>query len=76
MAVSKAEVIKLSRPGNEVDGIVRSDSTFVDLMKAILTFAFAFEKEHNENFVATNIVDIVEDVLSSEFLTKISAKSY
>lgn len=45
-------------------------------MKAILTFPIPFEKECNEKLVSPRIVDIVKDVISSDFLTGISAQTF
>lgn len=74
--IKEAKEIKLAKVANNVDGTVRRDSTFVNLMKKTLNFSISFETEHNKKFVATHIVDIVKDIMRSEFLTVMSAQSY
>lgn len=76
MANSKAERIKLSMIPNKETGIVRLDSMFVDLMKNILTFGNAFEKEYNEKLVATSIVNIVKGMMGSAYLAGMSSQLY
>lgn len=49
---------------------------FGDFMKTILKFAIAFEKKHKEIFVATHIEHIVKDMMGSDYLTGMSARSY
>lgn len=45
MAIRNLEEIKLSNLANNVNNIVRRDSTFVELMKMLLDVAIAFKKE-------------------------------
>lgn len=58
---------------NKVTGDVGHDTTFVDLMKTILHFSIAFEKVYNDMLFATRIVDVVKDMMSSDFLAGMSA---
>lgn len=55
---------------------MRGFLSFLKLMKAILNFAIAFEKEYNEKLVTSRILSIVKDMLDSDFLTGISIQSY
>lgn len=57
-------------------GILHSDSTSMNLMKNTPNLAIAFEKERSEKFVATRIVDIVENMMGSGFLTGMNLQSY
>lgn len=50
------------------------DATFVHPRKTRLNFSVAFEKDYKEKFSATIIVDIMEDMISSDFLTRMSAQ--
>lgn len=45
MKISEHEAIKLSKFASKATRIVRRDYTFVDILKKILNFAIAFEKE-------------------------------
>lgn len=54
---------------DKVPEVVCHDSTFLDLVKNILDFVIAFEKEYRERLVATCTVDIVKDMKASAFLT-------
>lgn len=76
MALSEAEGINLRKLANKKTGIVRRDSTLVDLLKTILKFAVTFEKDYNKIFVATRIVDIVKGMIDSAFPTGTSVQSY
>lgn len=74
--ISEAEGIKLSKLANKMTDIVCRELTFVDLVKKLLTFATRFEKGYDEKFVATGIVDIVKDMICSDFLVRENAQSY
>lgn len=52
VAISKTEEINLSKLANNVTGIVRGGSSFVDLKKRLI-YAIVFLKEYNEKFLAT-----------------------
>lgn len=49
---------------------------FLDFIEIILNVTSASEKEYKETFVATPIVDIVKDIISSEFLAVTIAQSH
>lgn len=55
---------------------MRSDSIIEDLMKTILNLAIAFEKQYIEKFVENRIVNIIKDMISSDFFTEMIAHSY
>lgn len=72
MALSNSDGINLSMLAYKVTGILRPDSTFVDLIKMIVILAIALEKEYNERFLATLTVNIAKSVIGSALLTAIS----
>lgn len=74
--LSEAEGIRTRKPANNLAGVVHHDMTVVDLVKSILNFAIAFEKEFNKNFVTTGILDIVRDMMCSIILTEMRAQCY
>lgn len=41
-----------------------------------MNFGITFEKERKENFVATRVATILEDITGCDFLTEISTESY
>lgn len=43
--------------------------TVVYHMRTILNFAIAFGRKYNEQFVATRLVDIPNNMIGSDFLT-------
>lgn len=51
-AISKGKRIRLRRLANKLNGNVRQYSTFMHVMKRILSSAISFEKEYEKNFVA------------------------
>lgn len=55
---------------------MRRDSTPVNHVNTILNFSNAFETEYNDKFVATRIIDIVRDMMSSGFPTELGDQSY
>lgn len=76
VAISETEGINLSRIANKTTGIVRRDFLFLDLMKMFLNLSIALEKEYHDKFIGTCIVDIVENMTGTAFLTRRSAQSY
>lgn len=58
VAISKATGSNMSKFVNKVTGIMRCDSTFVDLVKIIPNLPVQFEKEFYKKFAATLIADI------------------
>lgn len=51
------------------------NTTLLNVMKTILNITIASEKQYKEKLVATRIVDIVEYLIVSDFLTGIRAQS-
>lgn len=76
VAMREAEKIKLSKFTNKVTGIVRHIYTFQNIIKTILNFAIACEKEYKEKFVAARSVNIVEETMATDFLTRMSTQFY
>lgn len=72
VAINKAEGTKLNKLVKDVTMIVHYDSTFAGIIKIILNLALA-SKEYNETIVLFQILNIVEEVMGSGFLTRMSA---
>lgn len=67
--IAKTEALKQSNLLNTVTSIVRRDSSFVAVVKSIMNFSATFKNEQSRSFLTARIVDIVEDRVSSDFLT-------
>lgn len=76
MGLSEVEAIKLSKPANNVTGVVRRDSTFVDLMESILNLFIESDNEYEDKFLATSIVIIVKDKMGSDTSTGMKDQPY
>lgn len=76
MVITEDEGIKLSKLASKMTRIMRRDSMLLDLMKKNLNFAIAFRKTYSEKLVASRIVDIVKDVIGSNFPIKLSVQTY
>lgn len=59
-----------------MSSVVNHESTFLNLVKTVLNFAIAFEKEYDEKFVATGVVDIAKDMIGSDILTRMCSQYY
>lgn len=68
MAICKAEKNALRKTTNKVTEIVRHYTNFVDVMKTSMNFAISFEEEYNKKFVATANLDIMKELMRSDFL--------
>lgn len=66
---------KLGKPENKVNGVVRRDCTFLDLLKTILICTIVLHKEYIEKFFATCLMHIVKDMMGPDTSTRMSAKS-
>lgn len=76
VAITKAIGIELSGLANKINGILRCNSTCVNLMKTTLNLFIVFGKEYNEKVMETLILDIVIGVKRSDSQTGIRAQSY
>lgn len=56
--------------------IVRRNSSFFAVVKSVINFRAAFEKEHGVFLLAAHMVDIVEDTILSDFPTGDSPQTY
>lgn len=72
--IAETEELKLTDFTKKVTSIVYRDFSFVAIVKSILNFRAAFEKKHGVLFLATQVVDIVDDMVLSDILTGNSAK--
>lgn len=61
--VKQPEAIKPSKISYSTTAIVRMDKSFMDIMKAIICCASAFELQYGMPFMQTGIKDIVEDTV-------------
>lgn len=75
-AIGKVERINLSKLARKLIIIVRSNAAFVNLIKTCLNFSIAFKKGHEEKFVLTGTVDLIENMMCSAILTEKSVQSY
>lgn len=74
--IAETEALKLNNYLNKVTSIVCRDSLLVSIVNPVMNFSAAFGKEHGMCFLAARIVDIVEDVISSDLLTGNSSQTY
>lgn len=76
MKTNEAEGIQLSRLANKVTETVHRRSTFANLKMTISNFAVQLEKDCNEKYVASCIVEFVKDMIDSEFLIEMTTQIY
>lgn len=67
--VAKTKALKLSSLANRATSNICRDSSFVAIVRSIKNFSATFEREHGVSFPAARIVDIVEEMVSFNFLT-------
>lgn len=67
--IVELEALKLNRRANKVTGIVRRYQFFVAVVKSLMKLGATSEKEHEASFLAGRMVGIVDDMVSSDFLT-------
>lgn len=68
----EAERLRSSMVVNNIAGILRLESKFVNVINTILNVFIAFENDYTTMFIATRIADRVKDMMGSEFLMKLS----
>lgn len=73
---TETKASKLSSVLNKVVSIVRRVSSFVATVKSVINFSVGFEKEHSLSFLPPRMVYIVEDMVSSHFLSGNSTQTY
>lgn len=56
--------------------IVRNDSSFVDIMKALIHYAGEFETHYDVKLVDARHMNIVEDIMSTRYLLASTSASY
>lgn len=59
----------LSNLTNKVTSFLSRYSSFVAIVKAVMHVSTAFEKEHSRSFLGNMMMDVVEDMDASEFLS-------
>lgn len=59
-----------------MNGLGHRDSSFVAIMKSVLNFIDAFQMKHRVSFLASQMVDIVNDMVAFESLTSNSCQTY
>lgn len=73
--ITETKASKLSNFVSKVTIIVRRDSTF-EKVNYVLNFGAVFDKEYVLSLLAAQMVDIVENVFLSDFLTSNSLRKY
>lgn len=58
------------------NGIVHCNNAFVDLMVTIVSFVTVFEKKYSEKFVASRLVETVQEIIVFDFLTERGVQSF
>lgn len=76
MASSKVDGINLSKLENKLTGIVYRDSKLLDFIEPILNFAITSKQKYHLKLAATRNMDVVKDMISSDFLTGMSSQPY
>lgn len=76
LQLAKMETLKMQNVANNVTSIVHRDSSFVVVLKSVMTFSAAFEKEHGGTSFDTQIIDIVDNMIKSNFVTGNSRQTY
>lgn len=66
--ILQAEALLLSKVAITMTAIVRKEITFVDVMKALVTYGEGFSLQQKISFVNARIKDTVEDTMYSGFL--------
>lgn len=72
----ETDALSLGNLAGKVTTIVRRNFSFVATVKLETRFSAAFKKEHGVSFLAGRMVDIVEDMFSSDFLSDKSPQTY
>lgn len=70
------EAIKLSNLASKANSIVRQECSFLGIKKSVMNFIAAFEKGPGVSFLAARMVNIVENMVSSDFQTDNSLRKY
>lgn len=74
--MTETDALKQRNFANKVTSNVRRGSLFVAIDKPVINFSAVFENEHGVSLFAARIVDIVEGMVSSDFLFRISPRTY
>lgn len=75
-AILPAQAVKLSIDANITITIMRESATINEIIHCLLSYAQAFKENNGVHFRNIRIVDIAEDLLSSNFLAISSKETY
>lgn len=67
---------KMSKIAIKATSMVRGDSLFAAVVKFVFNIGNTFEKKHGVSFLATQTMDIVKKILSSDFLANKILQEY
>lgn len=73
--MSAREIVLYSRSCNILSGLVLSDTSFIDNLRTLLTFAKTFEMDYGVRFVDARTKDIADDLKAANFLSGASHSS-
>lgn len=73
--VAEREEQKLSYLANKMTHVVRRDYSHVAIVESVIKFSASFVKEHSVSFLAAQMVNIVEDMAPSDFLSDNSSQT-
>lgn len=73
---AETEVFNLSTLENEVSSIVPRDFPSVVVLKSVIDYSSAFNQKNCMSFLAARMVDIVENMVLSNFLTRNRSQTY
>lgn len=74
--ITPAQPIKLSMMTNISTGLLRRINTLADVSGGVLNYAREFEEAYNVPFVEARFVDILKNMMSSNFLAASSKATY
>lgn len=75
-AISPPLTVKLSKTANISTTIVRREATLTDSKRGFLIYALEYEEYYVVRFIDVRIMDIVNEMASSKFLTTNSRVTY
>lgn len=73
---AKTEALKLSSLANEVNSNARCDFSFAEVVESVVNFNAAFKKENCLSFLAAHLADLIENMVSFDFLPGARSQTY
>lgn len=74
--IMTAEGLKVDKVAKTTSAIVWPDMSFIDLLTSMVSYAHAFRSEYQVRFLDARMNDIVEDMISSDFLSPDSRSTF